>query len=397
MLNLNLLVILGLCCLINTLPVQKSVPIVLSENQRNQTLVDPSAALDRKLVAEFGLFGKLMPMVATKLPDKIDTTKIASTRPHGKWNRLTTSLADPPVHESDLYNLAKKLVVKSKPKSGLGLRLFGNPGSISTSRVLGTVSPTLKDFPRLPAKRKFPNFWKKSEEKEATEVDESLKGKESEGTEAAAADQRKGKRPRYRGKGLRKKTGDGKFEGYEVTELTVQVPNMQTDRHGNWVYNPWGVTYGRPFMDPRFTKGWDAEKHGRVRYRVEEESGLAHAYLPHRAPMSTVCLGRSTIYNYPKVFFWLNRMIHNVSFDHRTIWMDLRRELYVYGRSEECHTVNYTDWREFQECSLRRNQRMEYMIPQYPLHQIGYRKYYHKKQAAGGQIEDDEDEFGDDF
>jgi len=181
----------------------------------------------------------------------------------------------------------------------------------------------------------------------------------------------------------------------EVKELTLQVPNMQTDRHGNWVYNQWGVTYGNQFMDTRFTKG-KGDRHQAVRYRVDQEP--LHKYDPNPGQLSTVCLGRSTIYNYPKVFWWLNRMIHNVSFEHRTIWMELRRELYVYGRSEECHTTNFTDFREFQECTLRRHQRMEYMIPQYPLQQIGYRKYYHKKQAAGGEAEsEEEDEFEDDF
>ncbi|XP_016948989.2 uncharacterized protein LOC108023853 isoform X2 [Drosophila biarmipes] len=391
MLKLNLVVILGFCWFFNTFPVEKSLAFAFPGNKRNRTLVETTDELDKKLAVDsdgvFGLFGKPMPMVATKLPEEVDTAKAVFTGPQPKWNRMTTSLVDSHIQEGDLYNLAKKLAVKSKPKSGLGHRLLGNHRSILTPRVRDGVGTTQKDFPRPPANRRFPNFWKNAREKEGTGSGESEDKIED------APDQRARKQPGFRGKGVHKKTGDGQFEGYEVKEMTLQVPNMQTDRLGNWVYNQWGATYGHQFMDTRFAKGKD-EKHQAVRYRVDQEP--LHKYDPNPDVLSTVCLGRSTIYNYPKVFWWLNRMIHNVSFDHRTIWMELRRELYVYGRSEECHTTNFTDFRDFQECTLRRNQRMEYMIPQYPLQQVGYRKYYHKKQAAGGAAED-EDDFEDDF
>jgi len=49
-------------------------------------------------------------------------------------------------------------------------------------------------------------------------------------------------------------------------------------------------------------------------------------------------------------------------------------QLFVQGKSEECHdATKFEKWKDYQECAVRRNQRLEYMIPNYPLQQIGYR------------------------
>ncbi|ALC45722.1 CG43308, partial [Drosophila busckii] len=50
----------------------------------------------------------------------------------------------------------------------------------------------------------------------------------------------------------------------------------------------------------------------------------------------------------------------------RKIMKDLRKELYHEGDSEQCHTKNFTDWQEYQECAAKRNQRLEFLIPNYP-------------------------------
>lgn len=60
----------------------------------------------------------------------------------------------------------------------------------------------------------------------------------------------------------------------------------------------------------------------------------------------------------------------------RPMYFDLRLELFKNGKSEECHIPSLGKWRPYLECALRRNQRMEYMIPMYPLHQIGYKFHW---------------------
>lgn len=98
-------------------------------------------------------------------------------------------------------------------------------------------------------------------------------------------------------------------------------------------------------------------------------------------PLSTVCFNRSTVYNTPRVRNWLKRIMYaNVTYEKkgtranvRPVWFDLRFYIYTVGRSEECHQVEFNTWRSYVMCSLLRNQRMEYLIPKYPLHQVGYR------------------------
>ncbi|XP_017837689.1 uncharacterized protein LOC108596452 [Drosophila busckii] len=93
--------------------------------------------------------------------------------------------------------------------------------------------------------------------------------------------------------------------------------------------------------------------------------------------LSTVCRGRSTIYNRPKVKAWLNIQVKSYwggegARYKRPIYFDLRNEMYIQGRSEECHTEDLIVVRKYLECALKRNMRMEYLIPRYPLHQIFY-------------------------
>jgi len=96
--------------------------------------------------------------------------------------------------------------------------------------------------------------------------------------------------------------------------------------------------------------------------------------------LETVCVGRSTIYNTPRVKNWLRTQLflnwHNwwdSGIKNRIYFMALRKQLFEQGRSEECHTRNNSRILPYLQCSLMRNQRMEYMIPMYPLHQV----YFH--------------------
>ncbi|SPP81021.1 uncharacterized protein LOC117583670 [Drosophila guanche] len=134
------------------------------------------------------------------------------------------------------------------------------------------------------------------------------------------------------------------------------------------------VTYANNWQDTR---------------REEWRSALARAgimsnplsdYYPSNTKnLSTVCALKSSIMNFPKVFKWLHKMILNITYHQRPVFTELRHELYDFGKSELCHTTEMTDWEKYQTCALIRNQRMEYMIPHYPLHQVGYRLLFKAK------------------
>jgi len=69
----------------------------------------------------------------------------------------------------------------------------------------------------------------------------------------------------------------------------------------------------------------------------------------------------------------LRKGVHYTDIQKRVFWNGIRREIYRLGRYDECHdAVKYTDWLKYQECTIRRNQRIEYLIPKYPLIQQGY-------------------------
>lgn len=81
-------------------------------------------------------------------------------------------------------------------------------------------------------------------------------------------------------------------------------------------------------------------------------------------------MNASTIYNVPRVKSWIGDMTGIIK-TPRHIWNELRFEIYKTGNSEECHEyMKYSKGLEYVECALRRNQRMEYLIPKYPLHQV---------------------------
>ncbi|XP_001988486.2 uncharacterized protein LOC6562719 isoform X2 [Drosophila grimshawi] len=154
-----------------------------------------------------------------------------------------------------------------------------------------------------------------------------------------------------------------------VKELTISLPQFKTKQNGDWEY-AWGRTHGNMWQDTRFNVG------GRMtlnRMVIDNEAQVN--YFPkYTGDVDTVCIGRSTIYNVPKEKAWLKKMMYDGVRPHRPIWTSLRHQIFSLGNSEECHTPKFVQWRQYMECALRRHQRLEYLIPKYPLHQMAYRK-----------------------
>ncbi|KAM8703799.1 hypothetical protein ACLKA7_008433 [Drosophila subpalustris] len=84
-------------------------------------------------------------------------------------------------------------------------------------------------------------------------------------------------------------------------ELTISIPRFKTDIMGNWVYNPWGVTFGDQFRDTRFNFGGSI-----TAPRMYVESKIMKNYYPNKEMLSTVCIERSSPYNDPPIMKWLN-------------------------------------------------------------------------------------------
>ncbi|XP_033153495.1 uncharacterized protein LOC117136617 [Drosophila mauritiana] len=156
----------------------------------------------------------------------------------------------------------------------------------------------------------------------------------------------------------------GGIGGAPPKELTVSVQPFVTNQYGEKEYNAWGVTFGKHFFDTRFV----AARHEMPRMTVNPKP--PRYYYPKMENLTTVCLNRSTIYNEIKVEKWLMRHVYSIKKKVRPFFFSLRQQLYEKGDSEQCHNESYTDWLEYQECAIRRNQRMEYFIPKYPQHQL---------------------------
>ncbi|BFG04690.1 uncharacterized protein DMAD_03591 [Drosophila madeirensis] len=180
------------------------------------------------------------------------------------------------------------------------------------------------------------------------------------------------------------RAGGGQVRGKSL-ERTISVPRMQSDHMGNWVFNPWGVTFGVLWQDTRM--------HYQVKNSMteilEDTPHGGHYNLNYNFKQTKVCRGKSTIYNRPRVYQWLQRRIvqeKTPNFDvfskYRPIWLDLRRELYTMGRSESCHISAMDDWLLYNNCAILRNMRMEYIIPKYPLHQIAYWHTHFRKELT---------------
>ncbi|XP_020817564.1 uncharacterized protein LOC110191149 [Drosophila serrata] len=156
------------------------------------------------------------------------------------------------------------------------------------------------------------------------------------------------------------------------TEMTVSVPVLKTDKVGNIVFDKLFAN-NKDTLEDSQQKEYYRGTPSTVKFRAPERPRM---YSPgHRYGLSTVCRKRSTVYNVPNIFQYLRPRIYNRVFSFRAVWMDLREEIWKEGNSQECHQANMTDWLKYINCAIRRNMRMDYLVPMYPLHQQGY--YFH--------------------
>ncbi|KAI8038877.1 hypothetical protein M5D96_008790 [Drosophila gunungcola] len=152
------------------------------------------------------------------------------------------------------------------------------------------------------------------------------------------------------------------------TELSVNIPKFYTNQHGENVYDQWGVTFGQEFFDTRFGPA------NRQNRRMTINPNPVTNYYPSMENLTTICSYPTTAYaqNQKRVMKWLYRHVYSKKKKVRPIFFALRRELYDKANSEVCHTAAFNDWLQYQQCAVRRNMRMEYFIPKYPMQQLAF-------------------------
>ncbi|XP_017123151.1 uncharacterized protein LOC108143341 [Drosophila elegans] len=152
------------------------------------------------------------------------------------------------------------------------------------------------------------------------------------------------------------------------TELAVNIPKFYTNQYGENVYDQWGVTFGQEFFDTRFGPA------NRQNRRMTIDPNPVTNYYPSMENLTTICSYPTTAYaqNEKKVMKWLFRHVYSKKKKVRPIFFALRRELYDKANSEVCHTEAFSDWLQYQQCAVRRNMRMEYFIPKYPMQQLAF-------------------------
>ncbi|XP_032593256.1 uncharacterized protein LOC116805441 [Drosophila grimshawi] len=149
-----------------------------------------------------------------------------------------------------------------------------------------------------------------------------------------------------------------------VIELTIPVSQFKRDQNGQMGDNQWGVIFGKVGQNRRLNKQRVNSEN------IPEESVTVRDYYPYTGTLETVCMSRSTVYNIPQIKKWLHHQMYSKAHRNIVLLKDLRRSLYKNGNSEECHTVFYSKFGKYQECAMRRNQRLESLIPKYARHQI---------------------------
>ncbi|EDV97581.1 GH14616 [Drosophila grimshawi] len=147
-----------------------------------------------------------------------------------------------------------------------------------------------------------------------------------------------------------------------TTVATLKMAKLSKDQYGKWIYNPWSVAHGNQLKEGAVTKS------SRKQERVKVAENPNKMYNPE-AHLANVCTGTTIPYGKHKMVSWLDRHIYKHKHKKRVFYMDLRRDVYTKSNSEVCHNKTMTDWIEYQECSIRRNQRLESFVPKYPLDQ----------------------------
>ncbi|XP_033241311.1 uncharacterized protein [Drosophila pseudoobscura] len=293
-----------------------------------------------------------------------------------KANESVTKLGEETVVSSARHPYSEQLLMKgvteaeyldrqdmqmAADNSGLGLRMFPKVYRSETpprKAHRSTAPPQLvkkwtKRSSVHPLRTKgLLNFWAKDK---ATKGTTKLLPRKYDDVEAEGGNESDGA-------GADSGADAGAIEQRAGTEMTISVPRYATDHMGNWVFNPWGVTFGDVWEDTRFQfegRNWlpwvQIDLPERGEYRMEKLHG-------------SVCQGKSTVYNRPRIYKWFPRYIDTKKRNHRNILVNLRSEIYTDGRSENCHTADLDDWYAYMHCALLRNMRMDYLVPNYPLH-----------------------------
>lgn len=258
---------------------------------------------------------------------------------------------DPDVVVAPTVNSSERLPsdsFKHAPQSPVGLRLFPKffPDTINQKKNPLVDRPSLVRF--------FP----KTGEEIAVDSVGNIDGED--GVPGGGNDGDSGG-----GHGSGKKVIGGIVPPRRPTEKTISVPKFKTDYKGNWVYNPWGVTFGQLWRDTRYK---EVTIHN-MPHKWPQFDTYTKAFDNKKIRKPKVCNSFSTIYNKPRVMEYLKKAAYNSVRDKWPIYKDLRWQIYKDGDSEECHTPEQTHWRTFMECSLMRNMRMDYLVPRYPLRQ----------------------------
>ncbi|KAM8708092.1 hypothetical protein ACLKA7_015117 [Drosophila subpalustris] len=106
----------------------------------------------------------------------------------------------------------------------------------------------------------------------------------------------------------------------------------------------------------------------KVSKHVVDSSPITN-YYPQDSTLITACMGSTIPYGSYKIIDWIKREIYKRKHMKRPFYRDLRRKIYFEADSEQCHSPDFVTFRKYQECAIQRNQRMEFNVPKYPLHQ----------------------------
>ncbi|XP_017955888.1 uncharacterized protein LOC108651008 [Drosophila navojoa] len=137
---------------------------------------------------------------------------------------------------------------------------------------------------------------------------------------------------------------------------------LAKDHRDHWANNPRPVTFGNRLLDTRFTQS-------QPYVHINVVSNPKHLYDP-QGKLSTVCMGSTIPHGNYKVVRWTDRHIYRHKQTSQAFYLKLRRDMYIKGDSEMCHNKKYNKWMDYQECALKRNQRLEAFIPKYPFQQL---------------------------
>lgn len=91
-------------------------------------------------------------------------------------------------------------------------------------------------------------------------------------------------------------------------------------------------------------------------------------HLSNSVTKKAVCGNKSTLYNIPAIKEYLGHRRIDSYLNTWSFQIELRRKLWRLANPTECHTKDMITYNAYQNCAIRRNQRMEFYLPHYPKH-----------------------------